>query len=87
MSGVDGKLGGIRIVADGGIMAGRVTVSRTRVERELAAVVAGQWMAGEEPTAEAVEAARKVLEGRQSADDAIREGFAALRARHQAAAH
>ncbi|MHB1173234.1 MAG: hypothetical protein ACYCZY_12245 [Lacisediminihabitans sp.] len=58
------------------------TVSRAQVERELAAIVAGQRMAGEEPSPEAMDAARAVLTGQATAEDAIRDGLAALEARH-----
>ena len=39
-------------------------------------------MAGEEPTAEAMDAARAVLTGQANAAQAIRDGFATLEARH-----
>lgn len=63
-------------------MATRTTVPAARIDRQLAAVVAAQRMAGEEPTTEAVDAARAVLTGQAIAAQAIRDGFAALEARH-----
>ena len=63
-------------------MATRTTVPAARVQRQLAEVVAAQRMAGEEPSSEATDAARAVLSGQAHADQAIRDGFAALEARH-----
>jgi hypothetical protein len=62
-------------------MAVQETVSRARVERDLAAVVAGQRMAGAEPTVEDVDAARRVLAGEVSATQAVRMRFAQIEAR------
>lgn len=53
-------------------------VSRTQVERELAAVVAGQRMAGAEPSPEDLEVGRRILTGEVTADDAVRQRFAQL---------
>jgi hypothetical protein len=66
----------------GTVMAIRTTVPVARVHRQLAEVVAAQRMAGEEPTAEAADAARAVLTGQATAAQAIRDGFATLEARH-----
>ncbi|MGK2853427.1 MAG: hypothetical protein ACSLE3_04855 [Microbacteriaceae bacterium] len=63
-------------------MATRMTAPAARVDRQLAEVVAAQRVAGEEPSVEAVEAVRAVLTGQATAAQAIREGFAALEARH-----
>lgn len=63
-------------------MATRTTVPAARVDRQLAEVVAAQRVAGEEPSAEAIDAARAVLTGQATAGQAIRDGFAALEARH-----
>lgn len=63
-------------------MVARTTISPAWVDRQLAQMVAGQRMAGEEPTPEAIEAARKVLLGQATADEAIRDALAELEHRH-----
>jgi hypothetical protein len=63
-------------------MATRTTALAARVDRQLVEVIAGQRMAGEEPSPEAVDAARAVLTGQATVDQAIRDGLAALEARH-----
>jgi hypothetical protein len=62
-------------------MAVQETVSRARVERDLAAVVAGQRMAGVEPTVEDEDAARRVLAGEVCATEAVRRRFVQIEAR------
>ncbi|MFT3834504.1 MAG: hypothetical protein QM711_14490 [Micropruina sp.] len=54
-----------------------VTKSRSteQIERHLVAIAAAQRMAGEEPTAEDMEAARRVLAGEATADEVIVERF------------
>lgn len=61
-----------------------VTKSRSteQIERHLVAIAAAQRMAGEEPTAEDMEAARRVLAGEATADQVIAEGLAELEAQH-----
>lgn len=56
------------------------TKSRAELDRQLAAVAAAQRIAGEEPTAEDMEAARRVLIGEATADQVIAEGLAELEA-------
>ncbi|MFT4296981.1 MAG: hypothetical protein QM582_16375 [Micropruina sp.] len=56
--------------------------STEQIERHLAAVAAAQRMAGEEPTAEDMEAARRILAGGATADEVIAEGLAELETRH-----
>lgn len=63
-------------------MATRITALAARVDRQLVEVIVGQRMAGEEPSLEAVDAARAVLTGQATAERAIRDGLAALEARH-----
>lgn len=59
------------------------TASRSKTERQLDAIDAGQRMAGEQPTPEDREAARRVLAGEATAQQVIEEGLAELEARHQ----
>lgn len=59
-------------------MAVRGTVSPARVERDLAAVVAGSRMAAAEPTAEDIEAGRRILSGEASAAEVVRERLAQI---------
>lgn len=61
-------------------MAVRATESRARVDRVLAAMVAGQRMAGAEPDELTVDTARRFLAGEATAGQAIRDGFAAIEA-------
>ncbi len=49
--------------------------STEQVERHLIAIAAAQRMAGEEPTADDMEAARRVLAGEATADEVIAERF------------
>ncbi|MFT4296975.1 MAG: hypothetical protein QM582_16345 [Micropruina sp.] len=49
--------------------------STEQIERHLAAVAAAQRMAGEEPTAEDMEAARRILAGEATSDEVIAERF------------
>ena len=63
-------------------MATRTTALAARVDRQLVEVVAGQRMAGEELSPEAVDAVRAVLTGQATAERAIHDGLAALEARH-----
>lgn len=49
--------------------------STEQIERNLVAIAAAQRMAGEEPTAEDMEAARRVLAGEATADEVIAERF------------
>lgn len=53
-------------------------MSSARVERELATVVAGQRVAGAEPTQADLEAARAVLERRMTADQAVAKRLAEI---------
>lgn len=62
-------------------MATRVK-SRAEVERQLAAVVAAQRIAGEEPTVEDMEAARRILMGEATTEQVIAEGLAELEAQY-----
>lgn len=59
-------------------MAVRARVSPARVERDLAAVVAGSRMAAAEPTAEDIEAGRRILSGEVPAADVVRERLARI---------
>lgn len=52
--------------------------SRAEVGRKLAAVAAAQRIAGEEPTAEDMDAARRILMGEATAEQVIAEGLAEL---------
>ncbi len=54
----------------------------TRIERQLVEVVAAVRMAGEEPSPEAIEAARAVLSREMSADEALRIAYDAIEKRH-----
>lgn len=63
-------------------MATTKTASQAWTAQQLAAIEAGQRMAGEEPTAEDMEAARRVLSGEATADKVIAEGLAELEAEH-----
>lgn len=56
-------------------------VSPARVERALTSMIAAQRMAGAEPSEADIEAARRVLTGEATAEQAIRDGFAALEER------
>jgi|CXWJ01.1.fsa_nt_gi hypothetical protein len=56
--------------------------SRAEVERQLAAVAAAQRIAGEEPTAEDMEAARRILTGEATAEQMIAERFAQIDAKY-----
>ncbi len=62
-------------------MATRVK-SRAEVERQLAAVAAAQRIAGEEPTVEDMEAARRILMGEATTEQVIAEGLAELEAQY-----
>lgn len=62
-------------------MATTKTASRAEVEHQVAAIDAGQRIAGEEPTAEDLDAARRVLAGELTAEQAIQDGLAELEAR------
>lgn len=59
-------------------MATTKTVSQAWIARQLAAIEAGQRIAGEEPTAADREAARRVLAGEATAEQVIAEGLADL---------
>lgn len=63
-------------------MATQTTNTPSRLKRQMAEVLAAQRAAGEEPTQEAMEAAHRVLSGRTTADQVIRDGFAALGTKH-----
>lgn len=63
-------------------MATTRVVSRAWTERQLDAIDAGQRIAGEEPSPEDREAARRVLTGQASAEQVIAEGLAQLEARN-----
>ncbi len=63
-------------------MAATKSRSTEQIERHLVAIAAAQRMAGEEPTAEDMEAARRVLTGEATADQVIAEGLAELEAQH-----
>lgn len=63
-------------------MATIKTASRAWTAQQLAAIEAGQRMAGEEPTPADMEAARRVLDGEATADEVIAEGLAALEAEY-----
>jgi predicted phage gp36 major capsid-like protein len=56
--------------------------SRAEVERQLAAVAAAQRIAGEEPTVEDMEAARRILMGEATTEQVIAEGLAELEAQY-----
>ncbi len=49
--------------------------STEQIERNLVAIAAAQRMAGEEPTVEDMEAARRVFAGEATADEVIAERF------------
>lgn len=63
-------------------MATTRVASRAWIERQLDAIDAGQRIAGEEPSPEDREAARRVLTGQASAEQVIEEGLAELEARY-----
>ncbi len=63
-------------------MATTQTASQAWTAQQLAAIEAGHRMAGEEPTAGDVEAARRVLTGEATPDQVIAEGLAELEAEH-----
>lgn len=63
-------------------MAITQTASQAWTAQQLAAIEAGQRMAGEEPTGQDMEAARRVLTGQATAEDVIAEGLAQLEAEH-----
>ncbi|TAM68561.1 MAG: hypothetical protein EPN48_11205 [Microbacteriaceae bacterium] len=63
-------------------MATTRAASRAWTERQLDAIDAGQRIAGEEPSPEDREAARRVLTGQASAEQVIEEELAELEARH-----
>lgn len=63
-------------------MAATQTVSTAWVQRHLDAIDAGQRMAGESPTAQDREAARRVLTGEASAQQVIDEALAELEGLH-----
>lgn len=52
--------------------------STEQIERNLVAIAAAERMAGEEPTADDVEAARRVLAGEATAEEVIAERFAQI---------
>ena len=56
--------------------------SRAEVERQLAAVAAAQRIEGEKPTAEDMEAARRILTGEATAEQMIAERFAQIDAKY-----
>lgn len=56
--------------------------SSAQIERHLAAIAAAERMAGEEPTADDMEAARRVLSGEATAAEVIAEGLAELEAKY-----
>lgn len=57
-------------------------MSEAEVNRHLAAVLAAQHMAGEEPTAEDMEAARRILMGEATAEQEIAARFAQIDAKY-----
>jgi len=59
-------------------MATVKTASDARTERDLAAITAAQRMAGAEPTEADLEAARQVLTGRMTGDEAVVRRFAEI---------
>ncbi len=61
-------------------MAAVQTVSQARVRRQVAAMLAGQRMAGAEPSAADLEIARRHAAGQISAEQAVAEAIAAARA-------
>ncbi|MFT3969012.1 MAG: hypothetical protein QM695_01730 [Micropruina sp.] len=56
--------------------------STEQIERNLVAIAAAERMAGEEPTADDMEAARRVLAGEATAEEVIAESLAELEARY-----
>lgn len=58
------------------------TASQAWTAQQLAAIEAGQRMAGEEPDTEDMEAARRVLAGEATAEEVIADGLAQLEAEH-----
>lgn len=58
------------------------TVSQAWIARQQAAIEAGQRIAGEQPTAADLQAARRVLAGEASAEQVIAEGLADLEAEY-----
>lgn len=63
-------------------MATIETASQAWTARQLAAIEAGQLMAGEDPTTADMEAARRVLDGEATAEEVIAGGLAELEAEH-----
>ncbi len=59
-------------------MAVRSTVSPARVERDVAAVIAGSRMAAAEPAVEDIEAGRRILSGETTASEVVRERLAQI---------
>lgn len=56
--------------------------STDQIERQLIAIATAQRIAGEEPTVEDMDAARRVLTGEATAEQVIAEGLAELESRY-----
>ncbi len=56
--------------------------STEQIERHLIEILVAQRMAGEEPTADNMEAARRVLAGEATAEEVIAEGLKRIEEKH-----